>query len=192
MKKKSWLLTFNSTPLEEGVFVIHKNPRNYMKWKKKRSTQRVCVFFSFLFCPLKCLMFENLADALATLPTLFGVTSSVSSSLSGFLHTFQIFPIMHLSSKKTKGPASFVTVIYYKPEAEPPTGDGSMCLFVSPRQDFHYNSFPVYPSLPSSSDGGGWGWGGSRSWLCVFFSLFNGYETCTQSFNLPYLSHVTV
>lgn len=133
----------------------------------------VCVCFFFfcrlLFCLLKCLMFENLADALATLPTLFGVTSSVSSSLSGFLHTFQIFPIMHLSSKKKKGPASFVTVIYYKPEAEPPTGDGSMCLFVSPRQDFHYNSFPVYPSLPSSSDGGGGGVVGDGS---VFFFLF--------------------
>lgn len=66
-----------------------------------------------------------------------------------------------------------------KNQRHSPDRDGSMCLFVSLTEDFRYNSLPVYPLFFSSGDGGG----------LVCFTVIN---TCTQSFNLPYLSHVTV
>jgi len=54
-----------------------------------------------------------------------------------------------------------------------------MCLFVSVTEDFCNNSLPVHPLFFSNGDGGG---------PCIFMVI----NTCTQSFNLPYLSHVTV
>lgn len=66
-----------------------------------------------------------------------------------------------------------------------------MCFFVSLTQDACHNSLPVYPLFPSTSDVGrvqGDPGGGG----CFFPPFFMIINTCTQSFNLPYLSHVTV
>lgn len=51
--------------------------------------------------------------------------------------------------------------------------------YLSLTEDFHYNSSPVYSLFYSGGDGEG---------ACIFMVI----NTCTQSFNLPYLSHVTV
>lgn len=107
--------------------------------------------------------------------TLFGDISSI------FLHV----PNLSNNARTTKKKKALLpqplslSFIKKKNQRHSPDGDGSMCLFVSLTEDFRYNSLPVYPLFFSSGDGGG----------LVCFTVIN---TCTQSFNLPYLSHVTV
>lgn len=162
-----------------------------MNWKEKKINP---LFFVFFFsCPLKCLLFENLAGASVIPLTLFGGLSSISLSLSVSTH----FPdlsnnALTIKTKKAALQPQLLSLSFIKKGRRSPDGDGSMCLFVSLTQDFRYNSLPVYPSFPSSSDvkrDGGCGRG--RGWLFSFFFL-TVINTCTQSFNLPYLSHVTV
>lgn len=149
--------------------------------KKKRSTHYFFLLV-FFYCPLKCLSFKHRPDAAVITPA---------------LHILHIFPIMHSPSKKEKTKAALLrqllSLSFIKTRRRSPDRDRSMCLFVSLTQDFCYNSLPVYPSFPSSSDAGrvqGETVGGVVFFFLFFF--FTVINTCTQSFNLPYLSHVTV
>lgn len=93
-------------------------------------------------------------------------------------YTFQTFPIMHLPSKKLCCCSPCHTHLFKKKNPQPWQRwiDVLICLF--------NRRFPL--QLPSCLSLVLLQWGRGRA--CIFMVI----NTCTQSFNLPYLSHVTV
>lgn len=153
-----------SVPLEANIVSLSTKVLQ-TTWIGKKKDQPV-VFCFFLLLPIKvfvvwkpCRCVSDSSDSLWR-PLIH---------LSLFLSVCTHFPIMHSPSKQPQ----LLSLSFIKKRRRSPDGDWSMCLFVSLTQDFRYNSLPVYPSFPSSSDvkrdGGAVGGGG------FFPYFFNGY-----------------
>lgn len=153
-----------SVPLEANIVSLSTKVLQ-TTWIGKKKDQPV-VFCFFLLLPIKmfvvwkpCRCVSESSDSLWR-PLIH---------LSLFLSVSTHFPDLYnnaltIKTEKAALQPQLLSLSFIKKRRRSPDGDGSMCLFVSLTQDFRYNSLPVYPSFPSSSDvkrdGGAVGGGG--------------------------------